>query len=311
VLFRSIECLYSCGAVKDDTRLARILHMIFEHDSMHMETLLYMMIHDPNISPPLHVAAPPYRIDTKNLKPSTFIKVEGGKITVGVNDNELSNDLPSTIPFSWDNERPEHSFSIPFDFEIQTRPVSVGEYLEFLNSQSPNEHLVPASWINSTNPTSKDDYQIKTIFGPRPISSAMQQNVILSHVQASAYAESKGMRLPTEGEISKFRKSAFLNNGLQWNVGFTSWMPANMRDDGLPVLADAWEWTGSVWEGFDGYKSSELYPGYSSDFLDGKHNILVGGSWATHPRIAMRESFRNWYQRDYLFVFATFRCVKM
>lgn len=26
------------------------------------------------------------------------------------------------------------------------------------------------------------------------------------------------------------------------------------------------------------------------DFFDGKHNIVLGGSWATHPRLAGRKS---------------------
>lgn len=27
-----------------------------------------------------------------------------------------------------------------------------------------------------------------------------------------------------------------------------------------------------------------------ADFFDGKHNVVLGGSWATHPRIAGRKS---------------------
>jgi hypothetical protein len=27
-----------------------------------------------------------------------------------------------------------------------------------------------------------------------------------------------------------------------------------------------------------------------ADFFDGKHNIVLGGSWATHPRLAGRKS---------------------
>lgn len=27
-----------------------------------------------------------------------------------------------------------------------------------------------------------------------------------------------------------------------------------------------------------------------ADFMDGKHNVVLGGSWATHPRIAGRKS---------------------
>lgn len=36
-----------------------------------------------------------------------------------------------------------------------------------------------------------------------------------------------------------------------------------------------------------------LYPGYSSDFHDGKHLIICGASYATPNRLA-RPSFQNW-----------------
>ena len=36
-----------------------------------------------------------------------------------------------------------------------------------------------------------------------------------------------------------------------------------------------WEWTTSEFIGHDGFVTSELYPGYSSDFFDGKHYVVV------------------------------------
>ncbi|KAK0439925.1 hypothetical protein EV421DRAFT_1819296 [Armillaria borealis] len=38
---------------------------------------------------------------------------------------------------------------------------------------------------------------------------------------------------------------------------------------------------------------------YSMDFFDGAHQVVMGGSYATIPRIAGRRSVRNWYQRNY------------
>ena len=46
------------------------------------------------------------------------------------------------------------------------------------------------------------------------------------------------------------------------------------------------------------------------DFFDGKHHVMLGGSWATLPRIAGRKSFRNWYQMGYGYVWASGRVVK-
>ena len=40
------------------------------------------------------------------------------------------------------------------------------------------------------------------------------------------------------------------------------------------------------------------------DFFDGKHNVLLGGSWATTPSIAGRRTVVNTYQYAYPYVFA-------
>ena len=56
-------------------------------------------------------------------------------------------------------------------------------------------------------------------------------------------------------------------------------------------MGGLWEWTSTPLAAFEGYKAMDLYPGYSADFFDGKHNICLGGSWATVPRIAGRRSF--------------------
>ncbi|KAJ3481322.1 hypothetical protein NLG97_g7848 [Lecanicillium saksenae] len=59
-----------------------------------------------------------------------------------------------------------------------------------------------------------------------------------------------------------------------------------------------------------GFEPMELYPAYTADFFDGKHNVVLGGSWATHPRIAGRRSFVNWYQRNYPYAWAGARLVR-
>jgi formylglycine-generating enzyme required for sulfatase activity len=59
---------------------------------------------------------------------------------------------------------------------------------------------------------------------------------------------------------------------------------------GQSEMGGVWEWTSSPLRKWDGFKPMSLYPGYTADFFDEKHNIVLGGSWATHPRIAGRKS---------------------
>ncbi|KAI9848057.1 MAG: hypothetical protein M1837_001159 [Sclerophora amabilis] len=99
------------------------------------------------------------------------------------------------------------------------------------------------------------------------------------------------------------------------NVGFKNWHPVPVtangnRLSGQGEVGGVWEWTSSVLEEHDGFEPMDLYPGYTADFFDGKHNIVLGGSWATHPRIAGRKTFVNWYQRNYPYAWAGARLVR-
>lgn len=95
------------------------------------------------------------------------------------------------------------------------------------------------------------------------------------------------------------------------NVGFRHWHPMPVTQNGgklagLGDMGGLWEWTSSALEKLEGYEPMKLYPAYSgmfqslcsklnadsmtADFYDDKHNVVLGGSWATHPRLAGRKT---------------------
>lgn len=39
-----------------------------------------------------------------------------------------------------------------------------------------------------------------------------------------------------------------------------------------------WEWTSTSFDGLPGFETSEVYPGYSSDFFDNLHQVVVSPS---------------------------------
>ncbi|KAI2473086.1 C-type lectin protein [Annulohypoxylon bovei var. microspora] len=99
------------------------------------------------------------------------------------------------------------------------------------------------------------------------------------------------------------------------NVGFRHWHPVAVtahgnRLSGQAEMGGVWEWTSTTLRPHEGFKPLALYPGYTADFFDEKHNIVLGGSWATHPRIAGRKTFVNWYQRNYLYAWVGARLVR-
>ncbi|KAJ3220251.1 hypothetical protein HDU67_003266 [Dinochytrium kinnereticum] len=314
----------------ESARLARVLWMCYEHDAMHLETILYMLVQSPNVKAPEGFIVPPHLFRTSKTSiplqpPASFFPPipADATITLGHNDPEAEdaddheNHIASTRVFGWDNERPSRTMNVSSspDDKIQTRPVTVHEYHRFLSSlPAPvDQSLIPESWVGfeacGTDEPAAISTKVKTVYGAVPIANVPNWPVFASHVQAKAYVGFVGAkRLPTEAEMVYLRRRHVHQEGpVAPNVGFRSWHPEDVVEG--RTFGDGWEWTDTVLERHEGYESSVLYPGYTSDFFDEKHNILVGGSWATAPRIAHRDTFRNWYQRGYPFVFATFRCV--
>ena len=74
------------------------------------------------------------------------------------------------------------------------------------------------------------------------------------------------------------------------------------------MRGNGWEWTSTVFAPFAGFEPFRFYAGYSADFFDGRHYVMKGGSART-AACMMRPSFRNWFQPDYPYVYAGFRCV--
>jgi formylglycine-generating enzyme required for sulfatase activity len=75
-------------------------------------------------------------------------------------------------------------------------------------------------------------------------------------------------------------------------------------------VGNGWEWTQTPFAPLPGFTAwARTYPGYSADFFDGEHDVVFGASWATDAKLA-RSSFRNWYRRDYPYVFGSFRVAR-
>ncbi|KAK3368897.1 C-type lectin protein [Lasiosphaeria ovina] len=118
---------------------------------------------------------------------------------------------------------------------------------------------------------------------------------------------------PTTSEVNRQEQLFIDLEGA--NVGFHHWHPVAVTGRGNTLagqceMGGVWEWTSSVLRPWEGFQPMKLYPGYTADFFDEKHNIVLGGSWATHPRIAGRKTFVNWYQRNYPYAWVGARIVR-
>lgn len=354
---------------------------------MHIETLLYMLIQSPKTRPPPYVPTPDWQeLATRGKKPAIdegdkWQFFPSGEVTLGLDDPE-EDIVVSDAPFGWDNENPRRKQKVK-SFLASKRPITNGEYALFLQHTN---GAPPLSWTGSA-----PNWNVKTVFGPVPLSLATDWPVMASYDDLNAYAQWKGGRLPTEGELrllhdylhmkdSVARRTAvnidavnghLTQNGVNTtppqngcepvttscngtshadkntskvqhtnglpsshggiyydmtgkNVGFRRWHPTPLpAANKLSTCTDggAWEWTSTTFDKHEGWTASRVYPGYSStnllasvfilgDFFDDKHKVVLGGSWATIPRIAGRRTFRNWYQAGYGFAWVGGRVVK-
>ena len=318
------------SALSDRDPLAakgRIFAVAIEHELMHQETLQYMFQRLPMDWKRRPHTLPNYELHGGGQ--AGTVVVEGGPVGLGADFD--------SIDFGWDNEFPELTVDVA-DFHIDRTPVRNGEYMEFVldNGYQRPELWSEQDWkwrerIGLDHPVfwSGEDghWRYHTMFDRIAVDRAIDWPVYVSLAEARAYCLWRGCRLPTEAE---FHRAAYATPGgatrpYPWgddaprpehgNFDFRQWAPTPVGthpagDSAWGVselVGNGWEWTETVFAPFPGFEAYiPSYPGYSADFFDGRHFVMLGASWAT-PAGLIRRSFRNWFQDQYPYMFAKFR----
>lgn len=340
LVMKRVEDIYhdvASGKRGMDRRLARTLRMTLEHIELHQETLLYMLAQSPNTLPPKDVSLPDWASltrhwDEQDLQQGgqeareSLLYFKADVVDLGHHDDDaedldirttrLSKDVSSLNAqlahpeFGWDNETPVRKVQTGA-FSIMATPVNNEQYASFLKATGSSDY--PSSWIQDPS-SSTSPFSVRTVFGPVPMSVARLWPVQSSGSQLRKYAAWKGGRLPTHAELRRFLDASTSPQCVDRpgsNVGFRHWhpVPASLpRVDGDGLLipghnGGVWEWTSTPFMDYEGFRPSDLYPGYSADFFDGKHDVVLGGSWATTPSVAGRRTVCNTYQREYPYSF--------
>jgi len=322
-----------------DEAVSAIVRLGLEHEMQHQELLVYDIKHllcDQFDAPmkPL-----PRSVETV----SGVVAIEGGLFELGTNAarDGCESRLVGTgmRAFRWDNERPQHNVWLE-DFQIDRAPVSVGDYLEFMNDggyrdfrwwhsagwEKVNTELwqAPLYWEQHDGEWMIRDFaglHLATEKGNEPVSH-------VSFLEASAYAKWAGKRLPTEAEWEKaatFSAAANTKQDFPWGDTTPDESRANLFENGLwavapigsfppgasdsgcqQLIGDVWEWTTSDYTPYPGFKSD--FDEYNDKWFVGQ-KVLRGGSFAT-PQIHIRSTYRNFFYPHERWMIAGFRCAK-
>jgi L-histidine Nalpha-methyltransferase / hercynylcysteine S-oxide synthase len=233
----------------------RAIWLGFEHEVMHLETLLYMLIQSPKTRPPSYAHAPDWKeLAFRGTKPiidesEKWQYFPGGEITVGLDDTEEDDTLSSAF-FGWDNENPRRKQFVK-PFLSSKRAITNGEYAMYLQHTNGRP---PPSW-SGTSP----NWTVKTVFGPVPLSLATEWPVMASYDELKAYAEWKGGRLPTESELRYLYDYLHMKDSVaRRNAVNIDAVNGHLTQNGVNTTppSDSYESATSSLNGIDGAKES-------------------------------------------------------
>lgn len=291
--------------------LALLLEVGLQHEQQHQELLVtdikYILGHNP-----MHE---PYQTDHTPVKPPepatlSFTQVKEGIYTIGHQGEG----------FCWDNERGAHKTYL-HDFAIANRLITNGEYMAFM-ADGGYEHFGywlddGWSWVQEQEVKAplywyeqEGNWWHYTMQGLQPVNP----NAPVTHInyyEADAFANWKGLRLPTEQEWEAACR--LLCQGIPEEANFVEsarFHPmAPVGEQDFQMLGNTWEWTGSAYLPYPNYPRFKGALGeYNGKFMVNQM-VLRGGSCAT-PRSHIRMSYRNFFYPQERWQFTGLRLAK-
>lgn len=218
---------YASGAAENNYRVSRALWLAFEHEAMHLETLLYMLVQSERVLPPPGVVKPDFEALAQQSEAlaveNEWFSIPESRISTGLKDPD--NEARKQRYFGWDSEKPPRALYVKA-FKAKARPITNGEYAEYLARTG--QTSIPASWCEAPISTIKVDGQngiinghtngctngeiesthkamegryIRTVFGAVPLQYALHWAVVASYDELAGCARWMGGRIPTMEEV--------------------------------------------------------------------------------------------------------------
>jgi ergothioneine biosynthesis protein EgtB len=268
-----------------------LVELGLNHEQQHQELILTDIKHA-LWSSPLRPEAVSSRSRSLPAPPVNWTEFEGGIHWVGHEGGG----------FAFDNEGPRHEVLLQ-PFHIASRPVTNGEYLEFIQD---NGYSRPELWLSDGWDTVCTQHWDAPLYWERREDDSRWQFTMsgikeldpaepvchISFYEADAYARWCGARLPREEEweVAAVRirsRGTFLEDEI--------FHPQPARAEGSQqMFGDVWEWTASPYIAYPGFQpAAGLIGEYNGKFMCNQL-VLRGGSCAT-PSSHIRASYRNFF----------------
>lgn len=279
------------------------------HEQQHQELLLTDILNAFSENPLKPAYASVSSGDAPTGVPLVWQDFDGGIVQVGHDGSG----------FAFDAETPAHQVLLR-PFALANRCVTNREWEEFI-ADGGYEH--PRHWLSDGWAWVKEHAIDRPLYwaersgeGRRAFTLSgevsLDPEAPVSHVslyEADAYASWAGARLPTEHEWEWAAQGHDPRSGNQLDMvsGIT---PRATSEGGLSqMFGDVWEWTGSAFRPFPGFRTAEGAVGeYNGKFMSGQF-VLKGASCAT-PRGHSRASYRNFFYPHQRWQFCGLRLAK-
>ena len=289
-----------------------LVELGLHHEQQHQELMLMDIKHVLSCNPIYPVYRP--RSEASGgvaAPPVAWIARDGGEVDVGHGGEG----------FAYDNEGPRHR-ALLRPFEIADRPVTNGEFLEFVEDGG---YRTARLWLAdgwakvAEEGWSEPLYWLRGGDGWFEFSLAgllpLDLDAPVCHVslyEADAYASWAGARLPTEFEWEAACPSGpiagnFVENGLLQPAahGEETMTGAGPRQ----MLGDVWEWTASAYAPYPGFRAAGGALGeYNGKFMCNQ-TVLRGGACVT-SKSHIRPTYRNFFYPHQRWQFAGIRLAR-